>query len=161
VMPVPEMTVWMELPGGGRNRSFHVDDCEVRVSSRDRDHDARAAQLTNELAAAAVGITGRWAALEAERNGALRRVGELARENARLLECVPPPQPARLLGPGCVRFSSSGELWLLNKREGGWSSWGVRLDGWDDLFRRYAAVITEHGVDEHGAYWIAEPEASR
>lgn len=26
-----------------------------------------------------------------------------------------------------------------------------------DLFRRYAVVITEHGTDEHGAYWIAAP----
>jgi hypothetical protein len=59
---------------------------------------------------------------------------------------------------GCVRFCGT-ELWLLNRREGGWSAWGVLCDGWDDLFRRFAVTITEHSTNEYGAYWIAVPES--
>ena len=73
---------------------------------------------------------------------------------------VPPTRPARLLGPGCVRFTERGELWVLNKRETGWSSFGYVVDGWDDLFRRFDVRVTSHGADEHGAYWIVEPNGS-
>lgn len=153
----PEITTWAERPGGGRARSFSVRGCEILVTSDDG-RDAEGAHLALELAAAAVGITARWDALVAERDAAVRR-SEAAERLARAAEQrVPPPAPQRLIGPACVRFRGA-ELWLLNKREGGWASWGVRCDGWDDLFRRYAVTITEHGTDEHGAYWIAVPEA--
>ena len=86
---------------------------------------------------------------------ALERIAELRKENARLVSLVPPKSPARLLGPGCVRMRDG--LWLLNQREKGWTSWGVRLDGWDDLFRRYAVTVTAHGEDEHGLWWEVTP----
>lgn len=65
---------------------------------------------------------------------------------------VPPKQPLRLLGPGCVRMRD-GVVWLLGHRTKGWAAWGIRLDGWDDLFRRYNVIVTEHGTGAHGDYW--------
>ena len=159
MIPRPLITTWMVNNDGGRTRSFDVDGCSISVRPSDGDQDTRAAQFTTELAAAAVGITERWTALEAERDEAVRRAAELSRENARLSRLVPPPEPVRTLAPGCVRFADDGRLWLLNRREGGWASWGVPCTGWDDLFRRYAVRITEHGTDEHGAYWITVPGA--
>jgi len=160
---MPEITTWAPMPGGGRRRSFNAAEHVVTIEPRggsDR-HDAECAQLAAELAAAAVGITVRWEALTAERDAAVLRA-EAAEACARAAErMVPPPSPARLLGPGCVRFDSMGRLWLLNKRETGWSSWGVICDGWDDLFRRHAVRITAHGTDEHGPWWTAEPEPTR
>ena len=67
-----------------------------------------------------------------------------------------PEKPARVLGPLCVRMQN-GELWALNKRETGWSSSGFLVGSWDELFRRWDVIVTEHGVDKHGAYWMCEP----
>lgn len=62
-------------------------------------------------------------------------------------------EPARIMGEGCVRFSTTGELWILNRREGGFSSFGFRCESWDELFRRFDVRVTSSGTDEHGAYW--------
>lgn len=61
----------------------------------------------------------------------------------------------RLLGVGCVRFQGS-DLWLLNGRERGFAHFGFRLRSWDELFRRWNVRVTEHGADEHGAWWAVE-----
>lgn len=66
-----------------------------------------------------------------------------------------PEVPARILSTGTVRFLN-GEIWLLSKRETGWSSFGVRVGSWDELFRRFNVVVTEHGTDKHGAWWSVE-----
>ena len=154
---IPEIVEWNERPAGGRARTFWIRDCEVMITPRGEEADANGAQLTAELAAAAAGVVARWDTLVAERDAARRLAAERL-DRALLAEGkVPPKEPARMLGPGCVRFDSQGKLWLLNKRETGWSSFGVVLDGWDDLFRRYAVRITAHGADEHGMWWTAEP----
>lgn len=79
----------------------------------------------------------------------------LRAEVQRLRAEVPPRKPVRLLGPGCVRFRD-GELWLLNKRETGWGSFGLQLTGWDDLFRRFNAVVVGHGSDAFGEFWTVD-----
>lgn len=66
-----------------------------------------------------------------------------------------PAVPARIMSTGTVRFMN-GELWLLNRRESGWSSFGIRVGSWDELFRRFNVAVTDHGTDEHGAWWSVE-----
>lgn len=73
------------------------------------------------------------------------------------LEALIPKEPKALLGVGCVRWVG-GEMWVLNKRETGWSSSGFRIDGWDELFRRWRAVVIDVGADEHGAYVLIGPK---
>jgi hypothetical protein len=154
---MPEITTWAELPGGGHRRGFQIRGCNVQVTPSGSGRDADAAQLAVELAAAAVGITARWDALVAERDASRRLAAARLDRVVAAEQRIPPPAPARLLGTACVRFDDRGRPWLLNKRESGWSSWGVVCDGWDDMFRRYAVVITAHGTDEHGPWWTAEP----
>jgi hypothetical protein len=142
---------------GTRIRQFEVGDVVVQVRATDRDRDEAAHALAEALHGAARDVVRHWHALESRCSAAEARAAAAEGEADRLRALVPPPAPERLLGPGCVRFRGS-ELWLLNRRETGWASWGMRCAGWDDLFRRYAVTITGHGIDEHGAYWIATPE---
>lgn len=69
---------------------------------------------------------------------------------------VPPKAPLRIFGRGFVRFDADKTLWLLSKRETGWSAFGFRQASWDDLFRRYDVRVVECGTDEHGAWWAVE-----
>lgn len=76
----------------------------------------------------------------------------------RALAALPPPAPAKLLGAGAVREDPHGRgLWLLSNAHAGWSAFGFRLDGWDDLFRRYDVRIGKPEIDSHGQWWPAEP----
>lgn len=151
------ITEYMLLPNGGRNRSFDVRGCRVLIEPPSGEKDIIAAEVARQLAAAADGLELHHADLEARLVAAEERARIAEARVAKLEARVPPPTPVRMLGPGCVRFDEQGRLWLLNKRESGWASWGVICDGWDDLFRRYAVVITATGKDEHGLWWIAEP----
>lgn len=155
---VSEVHTFAPQADGTRIREFRVDGIRVQVQATDRDLDHTAEALAESLNGAARDVVRRWHALESRCSAAEARAAAATREAEQLRQQVPPPAPQRLLGPGCVRFRGT-ELYLLSKRDTGWSSWGVRCAGWDDLFRRYAVVITEHGTDEHGAYWIAAPEA--
>ena len=153
---VSAVHVFAQQADGSRIRTFHVSGIDVQVRG-DREHDDAAEALASSLQAAAQDAVRGWKALEERCAAAEARASELESEAIRLRALVPPPAPVRVLGPCCVRFWDGG-LYLLNRRERGWASWGVRCAGWDDLFRRYAVVITEHGTDEHGAYWVAAPE---
>lgn len=155
---VSDITEFAPQADGTRLRSFTVDGVRVMFQAPDRERDLAATALAASLHGAARGVVRRWHALESRCSAAEQRAVVAEAEADRLRALVPPPAPQRLIGPGCVRFRGA-ELWLLNKREGGWAAWGVRCVGWDDLFRRYAVTITEHGTDEHGAYWIAAPGA--
>lgn len=73
----------------------------------------------------------------------------------RLRAALPPDPPVRFFGPCCVRFDPAGNgIWLMNKRETGWSSSGFLYASWDEVFRRFDAHVTSHGTDEAGEYWI-------
>lgn len=144
-------------PSGGRSWAFAVRGVEVVITSPDEDGDVYAAELAKALHAEAHGYEAMvtvWEQCALLADGRARKAEDTLRV---ALDKIPPPQPVSLLGHGCVRFASTGELWLLNKREDGFASFGVRLNGWDDLFRRYNVRITEHGTDRCGEWWTAEP----
>jgi hypothetical protein len=132
----PEITTY-GIPGttGGRRRSFVLDG--IKVTLDDHEDDERGRRLAEFL------------------SGAARQVERLAAENRELRASAPPANAVRLLGPGIVRFRGR-EVWLLNSAERGWASFGIRCDGWDDLFRRYDVRVTGHDQDETGPYWIVE-----
>ena len=74
---------------------------------------------------------------------------------------IPPKNPIWLMGPGWIRFDERGGMWVLSSGEKGWAAFGYRLEGWDDLFRRYAVHVTAHGVDETGMWWQIENSDER
>lgn len=116
----------------------------VLVSHWDAERNKEVEAVAHELANVADIIA------ERDRLQALLKLA--AAENVSLDKRVPPDEPKRLLGTGCVRFRD-GELWLLSRREDGWASFGVRLESWDDLFRRYNCRVTANGTDEAGDWW--------
>lgn len=80
-----------------------------------------------------------------------------ARALAERLAGAPQPAPisSPLLGPGYVRFRGR-DIWVLGSREKGWAAFGYRFASWDSLFRTWRVVVTDHGIDEHGAWWKVE-----
>lgn len=147
-------------------RTFTIGSVEVAVSHR---HNRHVDEGTDDDAV--VGTVAEWCRDSVTQ---LARADALMRHNAarwestrsdlqakidRLQQQIHEHQvekPARVLGPLCVRMRA-GELWALNKRETGWSSSGFLVGSWDELFRRWDVLVTEQGVDTHGAYWMCEP----
>lgn len=148
-----EVHIYMRGQSGTRNVGFTRDGLSVLVSPTHEEQNERAEELARLLAQEIEGLArlaDRIAAAEA-------RAEKSERDHLRTLAKVPPARPARLMGPGFVRFDPThGVPWLLGQREKGWASFGVMLDSWDDLFRRYDVRVTEHGTDEHGAWWRVE-----
>lgn len=132
---VPEIRAYMTASNGGRRRAFEIEGVTVHVEPHEDDERGRT--VAEMLANAPANLSG------------------LRADVQRLRAEVPPRDPVRLLGPGCVRFRD-GELWLLNKQETGWSSFGLQLAGWDDLFRRFNAVVVAHGSDAFGEFWTVD-----
>lgn len=130
-----EITAFAPNGAGSRARSFVIDG--VRVSVRHEDDDERCEAMAEFLAAAP------------------KVIADLRSEVQRLLALVPAKDRSRLLGHGCVRMKNR-ELWLLSRQDRGWGEFGVRLDGWDDLFRRFNVVVTSRGQDAFGEFWIVE-----
>lgn len=136
------------MAGGGHRRAFDVGACRVLVEPSDDASDDAAGALAEALA----GDSARWEDLRGRFTGVVAENEMLKARIAKLEMLVPPKQPQRLLAPGYVRFTG-GAMWLLGKRETGFAAWGVRLDGWDELFRRYDVKVTACGEDEHGQWW--------
>lgn len=131
----PEIHTYMPTVHG-RSRAFHVDG--VRVLVEGHEDDERAKSVAEHLA------------------GAHDLIEALQLQVTALRRVVPPKTPARLLGPGVVRMRDR-ELWILNRAEDGWSSFGFRAGSWDDLFRRFDVIVTGHGHDETSEFWRVEP----
>lgn len=131
-----KISAYMPNANGSRRRSLEVDGVQVFVEPHE--DDARSLAVAEFL------------------RDAPAVVDSLRAEVQRLRALVPPAEPVRLGHGGCVRFRD-GKLWLLNRREDGWSSFGVQLRGWDDLFRRFNAIVTEHGSDAFGPFWVVAP----
>lgn len=120
---------------GSRRRSLVIDGITVTVEPYENDGAARMlAEILSDVLPTLAELRAKVDALKAQ---------------------VPPKAPARLMGPGCVRMRD-GVVWLLGHRSKGWAAWGMRCDGWDDLFRRFNVIVTSHGTDEHGAWWQVE-----
>lgn len=140
---VPEVATFAPGGDGTRMSAFESDGLRVTVVALDAELNERAFER-----ACAYARHGCVIADLQDRNAALRAELESARAK------IPPARPARLLGEGCVR-TDRGAIWLLGNREKGWSSFGVRFDSWDQLFREYDVEIGEFATDEHGGYWTA------
>lgn len=151
--PTPDIAEFPPQSNGTRIRNFAVRGIEVSVRAGSPDKDVEARALADTLAAHAAGEDFRWTMLERQAREAVERAEKMEQRALAAEARLPPPSPERLLGVGCVRFDSTGRLWLLNQRKHGWASFAVRVDGWDDLFRRFAARVTSHGTDESGAWW--------
>lgn len=54
--------------------------------------------------------------------------------------------------PGVVRFGSDGEWYLMNKKENGWSSWGMRFGSLPELVTSAKVRLGSFGHDKHGPY---------
>lgn len=145
---------------GSRIRTFDLGDIKISIEA-DREHDERAKVLAESLRAHALGESFRWSALENERDHAVKSAHKDRELRLAAEAKIAPPKPVRLLGVGTVRFDDKGRLYLMNKRESGWGSFALWIDGWDDLFRRYNVKVTGHGVDEAGAWWSVENYDSR
>lgn len=147
-----DIAVFAPMANGGRRRSFRAGCCNVAIEPDDAESDDAAGALAEAL----LGEYARWEDLRGRYTGAVAEIAALKSRIAKLELLVPPKQPQRLLGPGYVRFAA-GAMWLLGKRETGFAAWGVRLDGWDELFRRYDVKVTAQGEDEHGQWWEVQP----
>lgn len=138
---MPEITQYMANGDGRRNAGYATDDGRFSVLVVPRDAD------DNE---AAFGLATHLAVVDGEVKTLRTTVDDL---RGKIVEQK--AEPSRLMGDGCVRFTSTGELWLLGSREKGFTSFGFRFGSWDELFRRYNVRITGHGTDGHGEYWTA------
>ncbi len=138
---MPEITMYCENGRGERSSSYRTEDERFTVAVSPHD------PVDNE---AAFALATRLACSDSEADVMRATVADL---RGKIIEQK--AEPARLMGEACVRFTSTGELWILNRKDGGFSSFGFRCGSWDELFRRYNVRIIEHGTDAHGAYWTA------
>lgn len=141
--PSFEVHAYMPLANGTRNYGIDgFDRASVLVSGE------RSAEVAAEIAGAPVALA-----------GARARVAELELALAAARAAQPPKRPIALLGEGCIRQDPRDPqvLWILNQASTGWASFGFRLEGWDDLFRRYDVIVGAPQVDEHGQWWPALP----
>lgn len=146
---IAEIVAWPRQGDGTANAK--VTWSLAGISAMVNDEPARARAAVQALAAA--GLDAMQARL---RNREVE--GRLERAEAAL----PPKEPARLLGVGCVREDPlTSSLWLLACAEKGWAAFGYRLDGWDDLFRRFDVVVGVPRTDEHGQWWPAAPRGPK
>ena len=157
----PGVTRFMAREGGGRTLGLEpVPGVKVSVIPNAGENNEAAAAVANALldnARAETLFDGKLAMKDNEIASLRAELSEARRQTAIARAALPPKSPARLLGPGYVRFSPRGEVWLLGNREKGWASFGFLFSGWDELFRRWDGRVTEYGVDEHGPWWKVEP----
>ena len=150
---VTEVRQYGANQNGARTARFYVKaddglDVEVQVSHHDADRNAVVLRVAKDISNAGALL---------EKLHKTEKLLALQVAETRLARAkIPPARPARLLDVGTVRFDESGRLWLMNKREGGWSSFGVCLDDWDNLFRQYNVKVTGHGTDATGPWWAVE-----
>ncbi len=145
-----DITVFGPDQNGARAVQFHRDGLTVlvRPSGAEQNADAHALAIALDSEASSIALLDALLSETRQKHSADVRS---------LLARIPPKRPTRLLGTGVVRFDEKGRPWLLNRRDRGWGEFGVYLDDWDDLFRRYNVRITAHGTDKHGPWWEVEP----
>ena len=142
----PAVTTFGAAGEGGRLSSFAWRGLQVTVRDVSEQTTERAFEHASRLARAPRDLREMRATIERLRDELL-----VERAKVRVSEAA----PARLLGVGCVRFRGPG-LWLLNRQAEGWAAFGIRLDGWDELFRRFNVRVVDHGTDECGPWWAVD-----
>lgn len=152
---IPEITAFAPAGDGRRNRSFTVGGCNVLITPAEAD-DPSAERLAAAIARLAVGAASRYVELEVQLAEAKERAFTAQRDLRAAQAQIPPKTPAKLLAPGFVRFQGE-RMFLMNRRERGFGEFGIEVDGWDDLFRRYSVKVTGHGADAHGLWWEVSP----
>ncbi len=148
-MTTPDLKLiqWMKNANGTRNYGIRgFDGADVLVSGE------------NSAAIAETIVLATTKLAEAE-----ARADRLELELREARAAVPPKLPATIMGEACVRLDPAHpeKLWILNRAADGWASFGFRVDGWDDLFRRFAVVIGAPRADERGQYWPVTPTRER
>ena len=144
-----EVTTYAPGGSGRRAHGFGIDGHRIMVTPR---IEGEGEDDTEDAFRVACWLS-RIAATEA---ALLARVEEAKSEICALQDKLPPERPANLLGDGCVR-QRDGSLYLINRADDGFGEWGIRLDGWDDLFRRYDVRVNSPETDDHGQYWVVSP----
>lgn len=142
---IPEVHTYGVANSGGRASQFTAGDLIVLVRGSGGDLTEEAFNFACELARAR-------SVLATEQDRSAQLMVDLAAAKAK----IPPKRGASLMGRGYVRFDSTGGLWALHNRERGFGEFGFRFEGWDELFRASNVRVTEHGTDEHGAWWAVE-----
>jgi len=139
--------------GGGRMSQFDTEEgLRVSVQGSDAESTEPAFELACALARSAVALAAKDQTI-GEKDAT---IADLRAQLAVAKTKIAPARGAQLFGTGYVRFTSTGELWCLGKRETGWSAFGFRFNDWDELFRRFNVRVTGHGTDEHGEWWSVE-----
>lgn len=155
-----EVKQWATRANGARGAFFEFDDeIRVDVQAMHAEENERVLTVAQTLAATTEALRAadlQVCAAKAEARQALERAASAETALAEMRATLPPKSPARLLGRGHVRFDSDGTLWLMNKLESGWSSFGLRFSSWDEVFRRFNVRVVGHGEDEDGPWWAVE-----
>jgi len=150
-MTAPDVTQYGANARGERACGFDAGRVRVLVTPADASDNAEAMRTARRLAGHAAQADEDAARLSDARAAITALQRELIAARAK----IPPKQPTRLLGPARARFDERGRLWLLDPAKG-WAGTGYMLDGWDELFRRFAVRITHHGADAEGPFWAVE-----
>jgi hypothetical protein len=136
------------LGGDGRASSFDRGDVRVLVSGGSTEANF---ELACDLVRAGRLLEIRERLIDDLRAQLDKAKSEVRKQNRR---------PVKLMGTGYVRFATDG-LWVLNRKERGFGEFGYRYESWDEMFRDLDVRITEHGTDEHGAWWAVDNFPSR
>lgn len=150
------ITTFGERPGGGRARQFSAGNVGVLITPMNEDHDDEARVLAENLFSATHGQVRHWLALERRARDASARAQTAEARTAELMALLR-FSPTRMHGILTARFDRVGYLWLLNRREDGWASFGLCFASWDEVFRRFNCRVLDHGVDEAGCWWSVAP----
>lgn len=152
---IGEVIHWGAALDGTRGSAVYMENVCVRFEPKDATHNDEAASLAIEYHRQDDRRDALVDRADAERRAALDALVAARAESARLRAQIQPDPPLRFLGPCVARFDPAGKgIWLLSKRDKGWSSSGFLYSSWDEIFRRFDAHVTGHGADEAGEYWI-------
>lgn len=143
-----ELILFAEREDGRRNVGVRWPGVSIMVEHASDDPEGVAAALAR--------MPGDLAAAECA-------IATLERELAATRAKVPPARPAQVFDGGCVRQdpANPAQLWLLSKPETGWSAFGVRVESWDELFRRFDVIVDAPEHDGAGMFWRVHPRGAR
>ncbi|MDE2469791.1 MAG: hypothetical protein KGL35_13895 [Bradyrhizobium sp.] len=63
----------------------------------------------------------------------------------------------RIFAPTVARIDESGYVWLMNRREGGWDSFGFRYASIREILSSWLVNVSGLGRDKHSEFYLIEP----